>query len=153
MPCYGYLFLTRDTRCVELTGLPADASMMVGAMRQDTFTVPSLGLVVTTTGLVNPSGRNNRHDLNRAVMMSVRNPAVRDPGPYIPLPEVFVTDPSIMNPEVTLGALGVGKYAYPGCTVFECLGRVPAPPGSNWPPGCMAIACVGADPRTPGIRK
>jgi hypothetical protein len=65
---------------------------------------------------------------------------------------VPVTDPQIADPNVALGLLGLGPDTVPDCTVLRCLGRVPAPPGSDWPVGCLVLACLGTDPRTPGIR-
>jgi hypothetical protein len=63
-----------------------------------------------------------------------------------------MTDPMISNPDVTLGALGIGPMAYPDCGPLLCLGQAPAPPFANWPPGCLIVGCVGPDPATPGIR-
>ncbi|MFF3222508.1 serine hydrolase domain-containing protein [Nocardia suismassiliense] len=152
--CYGFLLVVNGPRCtVELPGLPADAVKMGGMMRQDNFIVPSLGLLVSWTGVTVPGGAVSfPHDVLRGIVAAFREPRLPDPGPYVQQPDISLADPMISNPDATFGALGLGPFAYPGCGPLECLGKSLAPPFDDWPPGCFILGCLGADPATPGIR-
>ncbi|MEV0296014.1 serine hydrolase [Nocardia sp. NPDC050710] len=153
-PCYGFLFVVNGPGCeILFPGLPADAVQMSGMMRQDNFIVPSLGLLVSWTGITVPGGSVSfPHEVLSAIGAAFREPRLPDPGPYLPRPDVSVTDPMISNPDVTLGAFGIGPDAYPGCGPVTCLGKPLGPPIAGWPPGCVIIGCLGTDPATPGIR-
>ncbi|QLY34378.1 serine hydrolase [Nocardia huaxiensis] len=153
-PCYGYLFVVNGAGCEDLfPGLPSDAIQISGMMRQDNFIVPSLGLLVSWTGVTIPGGAVSfPHDVLRAINAAFRDPLMPDPGPYTQKADVSVTDPMISNPDAFLAALGIGPDAYPGCNLFTCLGRPLYPPFSDWPPGCFIVGCIGNDPATPGIR-
>ncbi|WP_228003087.1 serine hydrolase domain-containing protein [Nocardia australiensis] len=153
-PCYGFLFVVNGPDCAsEFPGLPSDAVRISGMMRQDSFIVPSLGLVVNWTGVTVPgSAPSFPHDVLRAITAAFRDPTQPDAGPYVPQSDVSLADPMISNPDATLGALGFGPWAYPGCDALACLGRPMAPPFGNWPPGCFIVGCLGPDPATPGIR-
>lgn len=152
--CYGFLLVVNGPGCtVELPGLPADAVKMGGMMRQDNFIVPSLGLLVSWTGVTVPGGAVSfPHDVLRGIVAAFREPRLPDPGPYVQQPDISLADPMISNPDATFGALGLGPYAYPGCGPLECLGAPLAPPFGDWPPGCFVLGCAGPDPATPGIR-
>lgn len=152
--CYGFLFTVNGPGCDKVfPGLPSDAIQMSGMMRQDNFIVPSLGLLVSWTGITVPgSAVSFPHDVLRAVAGAFRAPSLADPGPFVQPPDISLSDPMISNPDATLAALGFGPMAYPGCTAVECLGKPLSPPFSNWPPGCFVLGCLGSDPATPGIR-
>ncbi|MGX1805342.1 serine hydrolase domain-containing protein [Nocardia sp. NPDC055321] len=152
--CYGYLFVVNGPGCASIfPGLPADAVQMSGMMRQDNNIVPSLGLLLSWTGITIPgSAVSFPHDAMRALDAAFRDPVLADPGPYRPVPDVSLADPQISNPEATLAALGLGRMAYPGCGFLTCLDKPLAPPVSGWPPGCYIVGCFGTDPATPGIR-
>ncbi|MEU0540171.1 serine hydrolase [Nocardia sp. NPDC005978] len=152
--CYGYLFVVNGPGCDSIfPGLPSDAVQMSGMMRQDNNIVPSLGLLVSWTGITVPGGAVSfPHDAMRALGAAFRDPVLADPGPYRPVPDVSLADPYISNPEATLAALGLGRMAYPGCGFLTCLDKPLAPPVSGWPPGCYIVGCFGTDPATPGIR-
>ncbi|WP_245720220.1 serine hydrolase domain-containing protein [Nocardia uniformis] len=152
--CYGFLFTVNGPGCdAVFPGLPSDAIQMSGMMRQDNFIVPSLGLLVSWTGVTVPGGSVSfPHDVLRAVSGAFLAPTLTDPGPYIQRPDISLADPMISNPDATLAALGFGPMAYPGCNAIECLGKPLSPPFSNWPPGCFVLGCLGSDPATPGIR-
>ncbi|MFG1791848.1 serine hydrolase domain-containing protein [Nocardia sp. NPDC049149] len=152
--CYGFLFVVNPSRCtIDLPGLPADAMKISGMMRQDSFIVPSIGLLITSTGVADPDGTvSYTHDVLRGIVGAFREPRLPDPGPYVPHPDTSIADPSISNPAAVLGALGIGSYAYPGCGQLECLGRPLAAPFGDWPPGCFVVGCFGPHPDTPGIR-
>ncbi|OJF82005.1 hydrolase [Nocardia seriolae] len=153
-PCYGFLITVNGPGCEDLfPGLPKDTIQMVGMMRQDNFIVPSLGLLVSWTGVTVPGGAVSfPHDVLRGIALSFRAPTLPDPGPYQPHPDVSLSDPMFLNPDATLAALGLGPMSYPGCGVLECLGKPLYPPFDNWPPGCFILGCLGPDPATPGIR-
>ncbi|WP_306359734.1 serine hydrolase [Nocardia sp. CC227C] len=150
-PCYGFLFTINGPTCDgAFPGLPKDAIQMSGMMRQDNFIVPSLGLLVSWTGVTIPGGSVSfPHDVLRAVSQAFLSPKLEDPGPYTPKPDISLTDPMITNPDATLAALGLGPMTYPGCGPLNCLGRPLSPPFADWPAGCFVLGCVGP---VPGIR-
>lgn len=151
--CYGFLVWLNQPGCLQsFGGLPHDAYMMSGAMAQDNFVVPSLGLVVSWTGWTGATSVTLAHDFLRAVAGALRDPVVADPGPYVAPVSPAVDDSSYSTPDVVLGAFGIGPAAFPGCNVFACLGRNLALPFADWPPGCMILACIRLGPGTPGIR-
>ncbi len=154
MPCYGFLFVINGEPCrLEFPGLPLDAVKMSGMLRNDSYIVPSLGLMLNWTGVATPgSSSTYTHDVMRALVTSFRDPVLPDPGEYRPRPDVSVTDPMIARPDAFFGTLGVGPYAYPGCNFLDCLGETPKAPFADAPPGCLILGCIGTDPRTPGIR-
>ncbi|MEV6275511.1 serine hydrolase [Nocardia sp. NPDC051832] len=153
-PCFGFLLVVNGPGCSgSFPGLPSDAVQMSGMMRQDNFIVPSLGLMVSWTGVTVPGDSVSfPHDVLRAVIAAFRAPALPDPGPYTPLPDVSLADPMVSNPDALFGVLGLGPAAYPGCNVAACLGKPLAAPYGDWPPGCFILGCVGTQPATPGIR-
>ncbi|MGW5454995.1 serine hydrolase domain-containing protein [Nocardia sp. NPDC003979] len=154
MPCYGFLFVVNGAPCrLEFPGLPDDAVKMSGMLRNDSYIVPSLGLVLNWTGVATPGiSTTYTHDVMRKLVSSFRDVAVPDPGPYREKPDVSVTDPMIARPDPVFGTFGLGPYAYPGCGFVECLGETPKAPFADTPPGCVVLGCIGPDPRTPGIR-
>ncbi|WP_236573094.1 serine hydrolase domain-containing protein [Nocardia caishijiensis] len=154
MPCYGFLFVVNGAPCrLEFPGLPDDAVKMSGMLRNDSYIVPSLGLVLNWTGVATPGvSTTYTHDVLRTLVSSFRDVAVPDPGPYREKPDVSVTDPMIARPDPVFGTFGLGPYAYPGCGFVECLGETPKAPFADTPPGCVVLGCLGPDPRTPGIR-
>ncbi|SFL91086.1 beta-lactamase/D-alanine carboxypeptidase [Nocardia asteroides] len=154
MPCYGFLFVINGAPCrLEFPGLPDDAVKMSGMLRNDSYIVPSLGLMLNWTGVATPGASSTyTHNVMRSLVASFVDRQLPDPGPYQERPDVSVTDPMIARPDALLGTLGIGPYAYPGCSFVDCLGETPKPPFSDWPPGCVVLGCVGSDPATPGIR-
>ncbi|MEV0076170.1 serine hydrolase [Nocardia neocaledoniensis] len=153
MPCYGFLFVINGEPCrLEFPGLPYDAVKISGMLRNDSFIVPSLGLMVNWTGVATPGSSTYTHNVMRTLGSAFLDTHVPDPGPYQERPDVSVTDPMIARPDALLGTFGIGPYAYPGCSFVDCLGETPKPPFSDWPPGCVVLGCVGTNPATPGIR-
>ncbi|MER7451337.1 serine hydrolase [Nocardia beijingensis] len=153
-PCYGFLFVVNGPDCDNyFPGLPPDAMQMSGMMRQDNYIVPSLGLMVSWTGVTVPgSALSFPHEFLRAVGAAFREPRIPAAAPYEQQSDVQLADPMISNPDATLAALGIGPMAYPGCNPLSCLGKPMSAPFANWPPGCFVLGCVGPDPATPGIR-
>lgn len=153
MPCYGFLFVINGEPCrLEFPGLPYDAVKISGMLRNDSYIVPSLGLMVNWTGVATPGSSTYTHNVMRTLGSAFLDTQVPDPGPYQERPDVSVTDPMIARPDALLGTFGIGPYAYPGCSFVDCLGETPEPPFSDWPPGCVILGCVGTNPATPGIR-
>ncbi len=154
MPCYGFLFVINGAPCrLEFPGLPDDAVKMSGMLRNDSFIVPSLGMVLNWTGVATVgSSTTYTHDVMRSLVSAFRDLQIPDPGQYQERPDVSVTDPMIARPDAFFGTLGVGPYAYPGCNFLDCLGETPKAPFADSPPGCVILGCIGTDPRTPGIR-
>ncbi|MFF2084690.1 serine hydrolase domain-containing protein [Nocardia sp. NPDC058176] len=154
MPCYGFLFVINGAPCrLEFPGLPDDAVKMSGMLRNDSYIVPSLGLVLNWTGVAMPGASSDyTHNVMRTLVSAFRDVRIPDPGPYRERPDVSVTDPMISRPDAFFGTLGVGPYSYPGCNFLDCLGETPKAPFADSPPGCIILGCLGTDPRTPGIR-
>ncbi|MBF6233180.1 serine hydrolase [Nocardia farcinica] len=148
MKCWGFLFVVNGPGCgSEFAGLPADAVKMSGMLRQDNYIVPSLDLVVSWTGVTVPgSAVSYPHDVLRAIGAAFRDPVLPDPGPYVPQPDVSLSDPRMSDPTATFAALGLGPYAYPGCDPVVCLGKPLPPPFSDWPSGCIILGCFTPRP-------
>lgn len=171
--CYGYLFWLNAKPCTgpsfpsrktidmaPLEGLPSDAYAMVGFLQQNNFIVPSLGLLVSWTGVlgdVSPdpatvlsAGVNSElyHDFFRILIAAFTSPRLPDPGPYRPSVNLDVDPMQFTDPSITLGALGVGPYAPKNCTVVSC-GTTPLRAPFQHNPGCFAIACIPVPPGSP----
>lgn len=163
--CYGFLFWLNDTACVDDMGggLPPDTVAKSGIGLQNAYVIPSLGLMVSWTGVFgNVSTMGVRgtlehsdeltHNFFRRLLGAIRDTPVPDPGPYVEQPLTTGDSGDYLNTDILLAALGIGPAAYPGCSIVTCLGQPLAPPLSGWPPGCVVQVCVGSDPATPGIR-
>ncbi len=174
--CYGYLFWVNDSPCTgpsfpsrqtisqaPLAGLPRDAYAMVGFLQQNNFIVPSLGLLVSWTGIlgdVSPDpGTLLSASLNselyreffRKLVAAFRTPRIPDPGPYRPTMNLDFDPVQFTDPNIALGALGFGPYAPSDCTVLRC-GSAPLRAPLQGNPGCFAITCVPGLPESPGKR-
>lgn len=161
-PCYGYLFWTGPGCAENASFLPPDTYAMAGMGLQNVFVVPSLDLVVVWTGAFGNMSRYGPagviahtgelpHEFFRRLMAAFREPPIPDPGPYVEPP--LQADPNAyIDTGILLAVFGIGESAYPGCTVFDCLGEPLAAPFTDAPPGCALLVCLGPDPRTPGIR-
>jgi CubicO group peptidase (beta-lactamase class C family) len=162
--CYGYLIWLTGPGCAEpVDNLPPGSFATSGMLSQNNFVVPGLDLVVDWTGVggtVTSQGLVGElentaevaHNFMRGVFASIRDGAPADRGPYVEPPQDPLTVSEFVTPDVLAAVLGLGPDAYPGCTVFSCLGMALAPPLIDAPPGCVVVACVGPDPRTPGIK-
>lgn len=172
--CYGFLFWVNDSPCIgpsfpsrqtfdsaPLAGLPPDAYAMVGFLQQNNFIVPSLGLLVSWTGFLgdvspdpatllsaNPNSELY-HSFFRKLVAAFRSPRLPDPGPYRTTMNLNVDLDQFADPTISAGALGLGPYASPGCTVFAC-GPTPLRAPLQGNPGCFAVACVPLTPPAPG---
>ncbi len=148
MSCWGFLFVVNGEQCEsEFAGLPKDSLKMSGMLRQDNYIVPSLGMVLSWTGVTIPgSAVSYPHDSVRAIAAAFRDPVLPDPGDYVPAPDVSLSDPRMTDPTATFAALGLGPYAYPGCDPVVCLGKPLPPPFADWPSGCVILGCYTPRP-------
>jgi CubicO group peptidase (beta-lactamase class C family) len=79
--CYGYFILTSGG-CGQLSAAPSDAFAMSGLMGQDDLVVPSLGLLITWTGVTGVgTSVLSSHEVVRAITRAFRKPRVPDPAP------------------------------------------------------------------------
>lgn len=146
-PCYGLLFWTNaGDRCKSanlpaaqvvdhalIPSAPRDLYAMVGALQQNNFMIPSLGIVVTWTGAfgdrsleplalvsAKPAG-DLYYTFFRILMRGVQDNHIPDPGPYRPDPVTLNADPNnYLDPFVLAGGAGFGPYAPKNCTVVAC---------------------------------
>lgn len=147
-PCYGFLFWTNagapcisanfpattiaDHRMIE--SAPDDLFAMVGALQQNNFMIPSLGLTVTWTGILGDNGPNLTdllsaapggslyHEFFRILLAGVRDQRIPDPGRYDGPPLDLAIDPrNFLNPAVLLR----GLFPAPDCNVLVCDGTIP----------------------------
>ncbi|GAB3689962.1 serine hydrolase domain-containing protein [Saccharopolyspora tripterygii] len=145
--CYGFLFWTNAGKpCTSanvphaqtvdrqmITSAPADLYAMVGAFHQNNFVIPSLGIVVTWTGLLGDTAPNAAgiasslpadlyHNFFRILLRGIRDQHVPDPGPYQNPPFDFDFNPiNYADPRVLLTDLA----PHPQCNVLVCDGTVP----------------------------
>ena len=146
-PCYGLLFwnnagkpctganipvaTTIQTRAVE--SAPEDAFVMVGALQQNNFMIPSLNMTVTWTGLLGDMGPNLSvilsalpgdlyYNFFRILMRGVQDKKIPDPGPYKSPPVSLDINPvNYLSPAVLLHDV----LASPECNILVCNGGVP----------------------------
>ncbi|MFI0469688.1 serine hydrolase domain-containing protein [Saccharopolyspora sp. 5N102] len=148
--CHGFLFWLNHAPCIgpsvpsrhvypqaPLAGMPSDGYAMVGFLRQNNFIVPSLGLVVTWTGVLGD------HSLDPATALSVSpnselvhgflrilgqaftDVSLPDPGPYQHEHNFDFQPEQFADPRLLLGAFGIGPYAPTDCNVAVCGGAIP----------------------------
>lgn len=165
-PCYGYLTWVNGSPCTPPTlpsrktfdlspfgGMPADTFAMVGALQQNNFLIPSLGMQVTWNGILgdvspDPStilSANSNSELYRTFLRKMLaayvSPQVPDPGAYKPTFNLDVDIPNLANPDVLTAPFGIGSMAPENCDVFSC-GQAPLRPPLQDNDGCFVIACV-----------
>lgn len=171
-PCYGYMFWTNNSPCTgpsipsrqtadvkPLAPMPDDAYAMVGFLQQNNFIVPSLGLLVTWTGVlgdVSPdpatliSANINSelyHSFLRILASAVTDVDLPDPSPYQPTMNLHFDPSQVMDTDVLLASFGSGAHAPENCDVFSC-GPEPLRPPLAGNHGCFAVTCLG--PEAPG---
>lgn len=171
-PCYGYMFWTNNRPCTgpsvpsrqtddikPLAAMPDDAYAMVGFMQQNNFIIPSLGLMVTWTGVlgdVSPdpgtviSANVNSelyHSFLRILAGAVTDTDLPDPGPYQPTMNLHLDPSQVMDADMFLAPFGSGAHAPENCDVFSC-GPEPLRPPFAGNQGCFAVTCLG--PEAPG---
>lgn len=165
-PCYGYLTWVNGSPCTAPTlpsrktydlspfeGMPADAFATVGALQQNNFLIPSMGLQVTWNGILgdvspDPStvlSANSNSELYRSFLRKIfaayDAPSMPDPGAYEPTFNLDLDIPNLANPDVLTAPFGIGPMAPENCDVFSC-GEAPLQPPLQDNEGCFVIACA-----------
>lgn len=171
--CYGFLVWVNDKPCTAPTipsrktyavspfeGLPDDAFAMVGALQQNNFMIPSLGLQATWNGVLgdvspDPStvlSANSNSELARTFLRKLvaaySNPTVPDPGAYEPTFNLDVDINNLANPAVLGQPFGLGPFAVDGCNEFSC-GEEPLRAPLSDTGGCFVLACIPAPGEVP----
>ena len=164
--CYGYLTWVNGSPCTPPTlpsrktfdispfaGMPEDAFATVGALQQNNFLIPSLGMQVTWNGFLgdvspDPStvlSANSNSELYREflrkMLAAYEAPSVPDPGAYEPTFNLDIDIPNLANPDVFTAPFGIGPMAPENCDVFSC-GEAPLRPPLQGNEGCFVIACL-----------
>lgn len=124
--CYSLLLWTNEgDTCVgpafpveEVVGhrmipsAPADLFSLNGAMHQNVFVLPSLGMSVTWTGLEasqstssNPANSELYHEFFRILMRGVGDANVPDPGPFVKGPTLSSSPPALPDLRVLQSGL------------------------------------------------
>lgn len=155
-PCFGVTFPSRHRFATPpMMAMPPDSFATVGFLHQTNFVMPSLGMLVTWTGVLgdispDPStllsvSLNSElyHEFLRRLARAVKDVELPDPGPYKPTMN-FDFDPSgVFDPNVLLAGFGAGPLAPPGCGPQRCGPNTPAPPLSDTPLACRSgLVCL-----------
>ncbi|WIX81042.1 serine hydrolase [Amycolatopsis carbonis] len=143
-PCYGFLFWHNGgSSCTSanfphaqtvagpmIGSAPDDLFAMVGALQQNNFMIPSLGITVTWTGALgdtslnlagllsaSPSGSNLYYNFFRILLRGVQDTPVPDPGPFrMPPLDLDVNPVNYLDPAVLLRDLSPNAQ----CNVLIC---------------------------------
>jgi CubicO group peptidase (beta-lactamase class C family) len=165
--CYGFLVWLNQAPCIGVTvpseqvfeqppflPMPPDTYATVGFLQQTNFVMPSLHMLVTWTGFfgdVSPdpatvfsASLNSElyREFLRKLARAVTDVELPDPGPYVPTVNTTIDQPGMFDPNVLLGAVGVGPLAPPGCTPEQCGPTPLVPPFSNTPDACRLGVCI-----------
>lgn len=142
--CYGFLFwVNGGTFCTSanipnaqtvegeaVASAPDDMYMMVGALQQNNFIIPSLGITVTWTGVLgdtslnlagllsaSAAGSDLYYNFFRILMAGVKDVKVPDPGPFKTPPlDLDVNPMNYFSPSVLLK----GLFPNSTCNVVYC---------------------------------
>lgn len=148
-PCYGYLFWTnRGKPCIGanipsaqtydrqlIPSAPDDLFAMVGALQQNNFMIPSLGITVTWSGVLGDTepnlaallsaapGADLYYNFFRILMGGVEDVQVPDPGPFQDDPlDLDINPLNYISPAVLLNDL----VSSPECNIILCNDEIPA---------------------------
>lgn len=145
--CYGYLFWTNKGKPCTGANIPSaqtvdrqmvpsapdDLYAMVGALQQNNFIIPSLGITVTWTGVLGDTEPNLSvllsatpgdlyYNFFRILMRGVEDVQVPDPGPFKDDPlDLDINPLNYISPAVLLNDL----VSSPECNVVFCNAGVP----------------------------
>ncbi|MBL1078266.1 serine hydrolase [Nocardia sp. 2] len=161
--CYGFLLALGGNDCSgDFDGYPGEITAMAGWLLQTNYMIPELGLMVSWTGLGGgtPSqgiagALEDDGELQQTFFRMLGDALGLPPtAPRAPSPEASALPDlgKLVDTEIALGALGIGRAAYPGCSVIACLGHTLGAPLSGWPLGCFIQVCIPAIPTAPAIR-
>lgn len=146
-PCYGYFFWTnRGKTCTganipsaqtlnhsAIPSAPDDLFAMVGALQQNNFIIPSLGMTVTWTGVLGDTEPNLSvllsatpgdlyYNFFRILMRGVEDVKVPDPGPFKDDPlDLDINPLNYISPAVLLNDL----ISSPECNIIVCNNGIP----------------------------
>ncbi|MGW4482299.1 serine hydrolase domain-containing protein [Amycolatopsis sp. NPDC004368] len=143
-PCYGFLFWHNGGSSCTSANLPHaqtvagpmvgsapdDLFAMVGALQQNNFMIPSLGITVTWTGVLgdtapnlagllsaSPSGSNLYYNFFRILLSGVEDTPVPDPGPFKTPPlDLDINPVDYLDPVVLLRDLAPNAQ----CNLLIC---------------------------------
>ena len=122
-----------------VTSAPRDMYMTWGLHGQHVFVIPSLNMVVTRTGNVNPDAIQTSDPGNSAIagaqkegyytffkllMEAVTDKDLPEPPPYSTDWSLDLDPSAFINPEDNLATAGVGPAAPEGCPIVGCDGNV-----------------------------
>ncbi|QLY30513.1 serine hydrolase [Nocardia huaxiensis] len=161
--CYGFLLAIGSNGCSgDFDGFPGEISAMTGWLLQTNYMIPDLNLLVSWTGLGGGTPGQGVQgvleddgELQQTFFRMLADAFDLTPtAPRVPSPDANALPDlgKLIDPEIALGALGLGRAAYPGCTVLTCLDHPLAAPFAGWPAGCFILACLPAVPTAPAIR-
>ncbi|KFY22845.1 hypothetical protein V491_02698 [Pseudogymnoascus sp. VKM F-3775] len=147
-PCYGYFFWTNKGETCTGVNLPAaqtynrqvvpsapkDLFLMAGALQQNNFMIPSLGITVTWTGVFGDTepnlaallstapGADLYYNFFRILMRGVTDVQVPDAGPFQNDPlELDINPLNYLDPVVLLKDL----ISSPQCNIIWCNNQIP----------------------------
>lgn len=147
-PCYGYLFWTNKGKpCTGanipsvqtydrqiIASAPNDLFAMVGALQQNNFMIPSLGITVTWSGILGDTepnlsailsaapGADLYYNFFRILMRGVEDVQVPDPGQFEDDPlDLDINPLNYISPAVLLNDL----VSSPRCNIIFCDDQIP----------------------------
>jgi CubicO group peptidase (beta-lactamase class C family) len=114
---------------------PPDTYAFIGFQDQLIFVIPSLDMVVVRAGTFGNHGIDLQalltantgdwtYEFFRILMRGVRDRQIPDPGRFQPDPPAFLDAAYFVDPQTTLGSLGLGPSAPPGCNLLGCDGQI-----------------------------
>jgi hypothetical protein len=127
---------------------PDDLYAMVGALQQNNFIIPSLGITITWTGVLGDTEPNLSvllsatpgdlyYNFFRILMRGVEDVQVPDPGPFLDDPlDLDINPLNYISPAVLLNDL----VSSPECNIVFCSSGIPAVGVIE---GLQAIATAG----------
>jgi CubicO group peptidase (beta-lactamase class C family) len=147
-PCYGYFFWTNEGKPCTGANIPSaqtydrhlipsapdDLFAMVGALQQNNFMIPSLGITVTWSGVLGDTepnlsailsaapGADLYYNFFRILMRGVEDVHIPDPGPFQDDPlDLDVNPLNYISPAVLLNDL----VSSPECNIIFCNNEIP----------------------------
>lgn len=132
------IFERRELDGPIVASAPRDMYMTWGYHGQHTFVIPSLDMIVTRTGNMNPDmigtsdpgnaviagvQKETYYEGFRLLLAAVQDVDMPAPPPYSTQPTLDLDPMSFVNPTDNLAAAGTGPAAPEGCTAVGCDGR------------------------------
>lgn len=131
------IFKRKELQGPIITSAPRDMYMTWGLHGQHTFVIPSLNMVVTRTGNINPDAigtdpgnsaiagqqKQGYYEFFKLLMEAVADRDMPPPPPYSTQPSLDLDPMTFVNPRDNLATVGVGEGAPPNCNVVGCDGN------------------------------